>query len=80
MTTFLFLLLAVMFFLVGVVLFLREGFKEPTIGKAYLPRFYEKTGETNKLVVFRKLTDRAQFALAWFFFSAGIVMFDLLLL
>jgi len=31
-------------------------------------------------MVFRKLTDRSQFALAWFFFSAGLLMFDLMLL
>ena len=80
MLTLLIISMAVMFVLVGVYLFLTRDFKELTLGKAYWARFYEKVEDENKLLVFRKLTDRSQFALAWFFFSAGLLMFDLMLL
>ena len=80
MVTFMNLTTAVMFFLLGIHLFLAREFREPTLGKAYWPRFYEEIDGGNKLMVFRKLTDRSQFALAWFFFSAGLLMFDLMLL
>ena len=82
MVIFLTLTTAVLFFLLGIYLFLAGEFKEPTLGKAYWARFYEKVKaeEENKLLVFRKLTDRSQFGLAWFFFSAGLLMVDLMLL
>ena len=80
MLTLLIISMALMFVLIGVYLFLARDVKEPTLGKAYWARFYEKVEDVNRLLVFRTLTDRSQFALAWFFFSAGLLMFDLMLL
>ena len=73
------LLIAGLFFLVGIYFLVAKEFKEPTFWKFYFPPFYEKTSEANKLIIYRKLKMRVKIALGWYFLITGVLIFILLI-
>lgn len=79
MFNFLVLLIAGLFFLIGVYFLVVKEFKEPTVWKFYFPPFYEKTSETNKLIIYRKLKMGVKIVLGWYFIIVGAFMLSLLI-
>ena len=78
MAELLFTLMALLLFIFGLLLLTAEGFEEPTFWKFYFPPFYEESGETGKLLVYRQLKENVRVALSGYFILASLVIFVLL--
>ncbi|MEX0622171.1 MAG: hypothetical protein WD187_04270 [Candidatus Woykebacteria bacterium] len=70
----LFLTLSLLFYCLGILFFTANEVREPTFGKLYFSPFYEKTGDSEKLVVPRKLRDDVRIILSWYFIVVAAVM------
>lgn len=79
MFNFLVLLIAGLFFLLGIYFLAVKDFWEPTVWKFYFPPFYEKVSERNKFIVYRKLKNKVKIALGWYFLITGVLIFILLI-